>query len=186
MPLAQWVAINYVHTNFVAKNSSDPRKAEKLIAIYDEGHVPLRIPYVAERIAYQYRTARKRYVSVWLSLQQIKDLEIANANGATDGDAIIENTACFFLFKHSSSSIPFLRSHFAGMTDSQLNSILEFGGASDASSVSEGRKGECAIIDGGHVYFVKIKYLRNVEAAIAETDPVERARAYERGNIHVA
>lgn len=175
MPLAQWIAINFIHTNFIMRNSENPLRAEKLIAIYDEGHALLKIPYVADRIEYQYRTSRKRNVSIWLAIQQMTDLE-----SVKQGKAILDNTATVFMFQHSTSSREFLKKSFEFLTESQLAMLFSLGGDPRNKEVSLQRKGECCIVENGSVYFCHIAYLPEVEAEIAETDPEKRAQLQRR------
>ena len=80
------------------------------------------------------------------------------------------------LFKHQFSTKEYLQKKI-NITDSQMATLVELGGDREADPELKRRhRGEMCVVDSGHVYFVKVAYLKEVEGLIAETDAEQRAR----------
>lgn len=172
MNVARMVAVTFVNESFVKSNSEDPRKVEKMVVILDEVQKMWESEYCKRLIASLYRTARKKNCGCWVITQSLTDF----------GDdeytkTIFENTASIFLFKHPFAAKEYLERKL-DITDSQMNSLVELGGDPRETDpeVIKRRRGELCVVDSGHVYFVKVAYLKDVEGLIAETDAEQRMR----------
>lgn len=172
VPLARSIGVHLVNQQFIQTNSENPEKEERLVAIYDEGHYMLDDPYASQVLSAQARTCAKRYVSMWLFLQQLTDAQ-NNKHAAV----ILENSAYLFLFKHRDSSKKYVQ-EVTGMTDAQFSHLCDLGGDPDSMN-SINRKGETCLVAGKHCYFLKVAYIKETEAYLAETDAQERARLYK-------
>ena len=71
--VAQQVGTSYLNEYLIKKNSSNPKKLQKLIILIDEFHRTF--PYATARnlVASLYRQARKRYVSMVTITQALTD-----------------------------------------------------------------------------------------------------------------
>lgn len=170
--VARMVASTFVNESFVKTNSEDPRKIQRMVVILDEVSEMWKNDYCKKLIASLYRTARKKNCGCWVITQSLTDF-----GNDEDTKTIFENTSSMFLFKHQFSAKEYLQKKI-NITDSQMNSIVELGGdprETDADMVRR-RRGEMCVVDNGHIYFVKVAYLKSVESFIAETDAEQRAR----------
>jgi hypothetical protein len=171
LTLARSIAIHIVDQMFIKTNSEDPRKAERLIVIYDEAPYLFADPYASQIIGEQARTCSKKHVSMWLYLQQLTDVQ-----DNKDAAVVLDNTAYLFLYKHKGKSKEFVQK-VTGMTDSQFATLCDLGGDVDSEN-AKNRKGETCIVTGRHCYFVQVAYLKSTEAEMVETDATERVKIY--------
>ena len=148
--VAQHVATSFLNEYLIKKNSSNPKKLQKLIILIDEFHRTF--PYEAARnlVAALYRQARKRYVSIVTITQALTDYAQYE-----ETKAIVKNSAMKILFKQD----------------------IMGGTVGIDGQVEEKRKGECCIIDNSDtVAFLKVDYLTRTEAKICETDAAKIAK----------
>ena len=171
MNVARMVAITFVNESFVKTNSEDPRKIERMVVILDEVDKMWKNEYCKQLIASLYRTARKKNCGCWVITQSLTDFGDDEATRT-----IFENTSSMLLFKHQFSTKEYLQKKI-NITDSQMATLVELGGDREADPELKRRhRGEMCVVDSGHVYFVKVAYLKEVEGLIAETDAEQRAR----------
>ena len=150
MNVARMVAITFVNESFVKTNSEDPRKVERMVVILDEVD------------------------KMWKN-EYCKQLTDFGDDEATR--TIFENTSSMLLFKHQFSAKEYLQKKI-NITDSQMSMLVELGGDVRETDPEMRRRhrGEMCVVDSGHVYFVKVAYLKDVEGLIVETDAEQRAR----------
>lgn len=172
-PAMVLVAQNFIQEYFIKTNSSNPKKARKLLIGMDEAHKVLRYASAREFLDGWYRTARKKHVGPVLLMQSVADL-----GQYQDTENIISNTETFFLFKHGSADKEYIRK-VTGITASQAEAIVNLGGGINNEVKNPG---EFCLIERPtkKVCFVKADYLRNTEEMIVETDAEQIARIYER------
>lgn len=171
MNVARMVAITFVNESFVKTNSEDPRKIERMVVILDEVDKMWKNEYCKQLIASLYRTARKKNCGCWVITQSLTDFGDDESTRT-----IFENTSSMLLFKHQFSTKEYLQKKI-NITDSQMATLVELGGDREADPELKRRhRGEMCVVDSGHVYFVKVAYLKEVEGLIAETDAEQRAR----------
>ncbi len=164
-PFAMLVLLGYMDENDIRTNSSNPKRATPMIFLVDEAH--LLLPYerakrIVERI---YRTARKRFVSSWTASQSLTDYKSA--------EGILDSADTVFLLRHKANALDFVRSH-TYLTETQMDHLLDLGYDPDEDGVhnekAAARKGEVIVQDRKRVAFVKVDYLEEVEAPLAETN----------------
>ena len=172
MNVARMVAITFVNESFVKTNSEDPRKVERMVVILDEVDKMWKNEYCKQLIASLYRTARKKNCGCWVITQSLTDFGDDEATRT-----IFENTSSMLLFKHQFSAKEYLQKKI-NITDSQMSMLVELGGDVRETDPEMRRRhrGEMCVVDSGHVYFVKVAYLKDVEGLIVETDAEQRAR----------
>ena len=168
--VARMVTMSFINERFVNRNSADPRKVERLVVVLDEVHKMWSSDYCRKLIAQLYRTVRKRECGCWAITQSLTDFRDSDEEAKT----MFENTSAMFLFKHNFSAKEFLKSKI-NITESQMYSLVDLGGnANDSPEMVNARRGEVCIVDSDHLYFVKIRYIPEVEGIIAETDAEKR------------
>lgn len=169
------VAMDYFQENHVKKNSANPKKAKQMVLLVDE--LSRTFPYKEARllISDEYRTARKRNVSVWTATQALKDYD-----GYEETETIVKQAAATILFKQAFQDREFLRSA-TPLSDSQLEELFGLGGDlnEEDEERKKARKGEMCLIDGNNVTFVKVDYLTESEAIYVETDMSKVAALYK-------
>lgn len=165
-PVLILICQNFIHENFIKRNSVDPTKAKKLIFLIDEFH-KIRQPQAIAFVASTYRTARKRRVSPWIITQSIADL-----NRYRESEEIVKQTETLMLLKHKTEDRPALK-ELAGLSESQIDAVLDLGGNDENNK----RYGEMCMVDIAtkKTTFVKVHYLERTEAALVETDTEKRA-----------
>ncbi|MEE0218154.1 MAG: hypothetical protein U0H95_11525 [Lachnospira sp.] len=170
--VAQHVATSFLNEYLIKKNSSNPKKLQKLIILIDEFHRTF--PYEAARnlVAALYRQARKRYVSIVTITQALTDYAQYE-----ETKAIVKNSAMKILFKQDIMDSDFIRK-VTPLTETQIMQVTQLGGTVGIDGqVEEKRKGECCIIDNSDtVAFLKVDYLTRTEAKICETDAAKIAK----------
>ncbi|MCQ2538658.1 MAG: hypothetical protein MJ124_09685, partial [Lachnospiraceae bacterium] len=127
-------------------------------------------PYAPARqiVTSFYRTCRKRLVSPFCATQSIADFDAYE-----DTVAIFKNSDSQFMFRHSDRDRECLKKHLS-LTDSQVEQILNLG--MDPTNVEateeerNARRGEVCVIDQKRVAFIKVDYLVETEAKVAETN----------------
>lgn len=165
--LARSIAMLVVKERFVNKNSENSKKAEKLAVIIDEAHEEFPDENTRATIDNFYRTGRKKNVSVWLLTQAIADFK-----GFKETESILKQSAMKLIFKQDGMDEEYLKDTLK-LTDSQVNRIISLGGNVKNRGSDSARKGEVCIIDNQRVCFCKVRYLKNVEASVVETDQTE-------------
>lgn len=162
--VALLIAMSFMNENYIKKNSSNPKKAKKMVMLIDELHKTF--PYEEARlfISDAYRTYRKRNVAPWSISQALADY-----NGYEDTKAIVKNSSAIFLFKQDYQDRAFLK-EVTPLTDSQIERVLTLGGDSSDPEEKAKRRGECCLIDNGKPVFLKVDYLTGSEAIYVETD----------------
>lgn len=176
-PIMVLVAQNFIQEYFIKTNSSDPRKARKLLMSTDEAHKIF--PYEGARVFLNslYRTARKKHVGPILIMQSVADLA-----RYSDTEDIVKNTETFLLFKHNFKDRDYIKS-VTDITESQVEAILNLGGnVSGKDGKTLKNPGEFCLVEipTKRISFIKADYLRETESWIVETDAEEIARLYER------
>lgn len=161
--LARQIGIDFINENFIKKNSESLKAADKLVAIFDEAHENFAYEYCLRTIDNIVRTARKRNTSIILSTQSVKEFD-----NHAETQSILRNTAVKFVFKQDYQDRDYLI-RALGITESQVDMILELGGDPDEDSDRNARRGEVCIIDNKRVCFCKVDYLKSVEALACET-----------------
>lgn len=150
-PVAQQIALNFINENFIKKNSQDPKKAEKLVVIFDETHKMFPYEEARKFIVDIYRTARKRLVSAWTCTQRLADYALYE-----ECMAIITNSTALFILRHAPTDKKILKEHTI-LTDAQIELTTSLD------------KGEVMLIDNKTVVQVKIDLL-DIEKDITDTD----------------
>lgn len=165
-PVLILICQNFIHENFIKRNSVDPTKAKKLIFLIDEFH-KIRQPQAIAFVASTYRTARKRRVSPWIITQSIADL-----NRYRESEEIVKQTETLMLLKHKTEDRNALK-ELAGLSESQIDAVLDLGGNDENNK----RYGEMCMVDIAtkKTTFVKVHYLERTEATLVETDTEKRA-----------
>lgn len=172
--LGRVIAMNFVNEYFVKRNSVASKATARMVVIYDEGQESLKNPHARALTAAQYRTCRKAYVSCWLAMQQLTDIE-----PYAEAKTILDNTITLFLFNHNNTSKEYVQK-VTMMTDTQFDRLLMLGGNKQDAENAKHHKGEVCLVESMHSYFVKVALLSETEGKIAETDPrklAEMARA---------
>lgn len=163
--LVQLVAMIYLKEGPIKKNSINPNKPGKLIAIVDELHRTFKYKEARELVADVYRTGRKRNVSMWTLTQALKDYY-----GYPETEAILKQAAVVLIFKQDYLDREFLTEKTV-LTPAQVNEVLSLGGEpDDRGEYDDARKGEMCVICNDKVNFVKVDYLKASEAYVVETD----------------
>lgn len=172
--VALLVAMSFVKENYVKKNSVNAKKAKKMIMLIDELHKTFPYPEARKFIEDAYRTYRKRHVAPWSITQALADY-----GNYEETKAIVKNATAIFLFKQDYQDRDYLK-QTTPLTDSQINRVLSLGGDSSDPEEKNKRRGECCLIDNGKAVFLKIDYLSDSEALIAETD-INKIRTMYKG-----
>lgn len=163
-PVAQLVACNFINEYFIKKNSNNPNKLQEAIVLVDEFHRTFDCLESRKFISDLYRTARKKYVSMWSATQALADYNVSE-----ETKAIIKNSATLVLLKQARMDAKFLK-EVTPLTDAQLSELMSLGGSLDKSGQCT-RKGECCLIDNDDIVcFIKVDYLKSTEAFFVETD----------------
>jgi len=87
--------IDYMSTNVLWKN----KRAQKIF-FYDECHKILEKPGMGTNLRFQFKTLRKYDAGVWIAIQQLSDLDVANYNGNL-ADAILGNCDIKLIMRHA-------------------------------------------------------------------------------------
>lgn len=173
--LARQICIDFVNEQFIKKNSENANNASYLVTIFDEAHENFASEYCRKTIDNVVRTARKRHVSCWISTQALKEYD-----RYPETQSILRNAAVKMIFKQDYQDRDYLMKAL-NLTPSQTEMILNLGGNVDDKEGKNARRGETCIVDGGRVAFVKVDYLKAVEAYAVETDLTEVRKLYSSG-----
>lgn len=168
--IALLVCMEFTKENDVKKNSANPTKAKKMVEIIDEVHKTFEFEEARKFIEAEYREYRKRNVSPWTCTQALADYK-----GYKETEAIVKNAACIFLLKQAVQDREYLKKT-VHLTDSQIDEVFRLGGTDEYTE--EKRRGEMCVIDGERSQFVKVDYLEETEAWIAETDMKKLKKLY--------
>lgn len=169
--IALLIALNFMQENYIKKNSTNIKKAKKMIVLIDELHKTFKSPEARIFVSDVYRTARKRNVSPWTVTQNLADYK-----GYEETEGIIKSAACIFMLKQDFQDRDFIK-QTTPLTDSQVEQVLNQGG--DPNDPEKARRGEACLIDNGRVVFLKVDYLKDSEAMIVETDLAKLQAIYK-------
>lgn len=166
---------SYIEENFIKKNSTNPKKAKKLIVATDEAHRILKFEGARMFENALYRVARKRHTAPWLILQSVKDFAKYQ-----DTEEILKSTETFMLFRHNYLDGQYIKDT-TNLTQSQVDTVLNLGGTSEAK-----KYGELCLVDipTKRAVFIQADYLKDSEFDVVETDVekiAERARMRQEG-----
>lgn len=165
------VCLNFIDEHFIKRNSADPSRAKKLIFFIDEFH-RVRDEQAIQFVNATYRVARKRFVSPWIIVHSIKDLD-----KFADTEDIVKMTETMFLFRHPYRDRNYLlESTF--LTESQVDTVLNQGG-----TARNKKYGEMCVVDypTKNAIFVDAMYFKDTEEYIVETDTRNLAAMAIRG-----
>lgn len=165
--VAMLIGMQFLQQHCVKRNSSNPKKAQKMIFMVDELHKLFKYEKARSFITDAYRTYRKRNVSPWTATQGLSDYK-----GYSDMEALLKNTSTMLLLKQALQDRDYIK-ETTPLTDSQIDMVFNLGGDPDEKdeSVRDRRKGEVCLIDNqSKVAFLKVDYLTGSEAKIVETD----------------
>lgn len=173
-PMLMLVCQNFVQEQFIKRNSSNPKKARRLIFTIDEAHKVFPYPGARSFLNSLYRIARKRHVAPVLVMQSVADLARYK-----DTEDIVKNTETYLLFKHNYTDRAYIK-EVTNITESQVNAILNLGGNERSEKKNPGQF--CIVeVPSKRVCFVQADYLRQTESMVVETDPEIIAKIYAHG-----
>lgn len=167
---ARQIVMSFITEEFSATNSQNfsGNEADNLVVILDENQENYKYPYMRQCIDTAYRTNRKRHVSVWISQQALSD----GSQYDEISQGVIHNTAIFFLFKQPFSDKEFLKKNTV-LNDRQIERTTTIGLPDNLSddpdeALAEMKQhiGECCLIDGSKVCFMKFEVLEESEKAL--------------------
>lgn len=172
--VAQLVIMNYITENFVKSNAADPSKVEDRYFVIDEAH---RGWVYAEAQAFSAdvsRTCRKKHVGPVTITQSVSDY-----GKSEDTEAIFKLAVCKFLLKHDYMDKDYILDNTI-LNEYQTERVLNLGGDATAlefadDELKNARKGECCMIDGGRIQFLKVDRL-STEIRFSETDAEMRKK----------
>lgn len=183
-PIARQVIMSFITEEFSRNNSMNfnPDTSDKLVIILDENHENYPFQFMRKSIDNAYRTNRKRHVSTWISQQALSD----GSNYEEIEKGVLSNTAVMFLFKQPTADKKFLAEHTV-LNDKQIKLVTEIGMPADISDdPEEGLKelenhmGECCLIDGGKVCFMKFDVLKASETYLIASNKRTLDEIYEQ------
>lgn len=154
---ARVVATTVVNELFIKKNSEKLEEADNLNVIVDEAGNSLKHEFSRNVFAEVVRTARKRNTGIAFSTQTVVEFDRYK-----ETQDIFSQAAFKMVFKQEPKEIKDVQK-MLHITPSQAGIICNVLG-------SRGQRGEMCVIDGGHVTFVQVDYLRSSEAITVETD----------------
>ena len=169
-PTARQVVMSFITEEFSKNNSMNfnSKTSDKLVVILDECHENYPFQFMRRSIDNAYRTQRKRHCSTWISQQALSD----GSQYDEISQGVIANTAIMFLFKQPTSDKAFLAEH-TPLNDRQIDDVVMIGMPKNLSEDPEEAKkevknhiGECCLIDGGKVTFMKFDVLVNSETEL--------------------
>ncbi len=184
--IARIVGMGFLNERVIKKNSEVLDAADKLLLIVDEFHEIIKdsVQLSSEQSGGNtvldicnniIRTARKRNVGMLLCSQTVREFE-----QCTTSQTIISMLSFAFVFKQPTQDTKLLIDKF-GLTENQASYIVDgLGGKSGNPEDAKRHRGEACLIDieTKKVGFIKVDYLRNVEAAVVETDAEELNKLY--------
>lgn len=165
--IAREIAIRFVNEQFIKKNSETSEGSDKLVVICDECHENFEFAYGRKTFANVSRTARKRHVSILFCSQSIKEY-----SRFPETEDILKQAAVKIIFKQDAVDMEHLEKAL-NITASQAYIITNTIGVvndKDDEEAKNRHRGECCLIDGEQVLFLKVDYLRRTEALSVETD----------------
>lgn len=175
-PTAMLICMDHMQENHIKKNSADPRKSKKMIALIDELHRSFPHPEARKFIEDAFRTYRHHHVSPWVATQALADFD-----GYAETKAIVKNATTIVLLKQDIQDKEFLAKS-TPLTASQIEQVCQLGGNLDDENDQKNRKGEVCLIDNqSKVVFMKVDYLEESEALIVETDMDKIQKMYKGG-----
>ncbi len=172
--VAMSVGMNYINERIIKGNSeSRDSNSSKVCCIFDEAHMVFKIEPARVLLDQIVRTARKRSVSLFICTQTLREFgEFPETEG------IRKNAAALFVFKQDYSDKQYLIDTL-GLTEAQVNSILQQGGDIDriASADDEGElakeaakhRGEMTIVINRTAIPIKVDYRPRTEKGAVET-----------------
>lgn len=166
-PVLVLICQSFINEYFIKRNSMNPKMARKRMFLIDEFH-KIRTPQAIEFMASTYRIARKRFVSPWICTQSIADLEKFQ-----EGSDILRLTETMMLFKHQYKDKDAIK-RLTFLTESQVDEVLALGGTGAGEKKIQG---QMCLLDFSKTRnaFIKVKYLKQSEELIVETDTEKRA-----------
>lgn len=176
--VAMSVGMNYINERII-KGNSDSRDGEinKVLCIFDEAHMIFKIDPARALLAEIVRTARKRFVSLFICSQTLREFDEYE-----ETRAIRVNAAALFIYKQDYSDRQYLIDTL-GLTPSQVDGILKQGGDLDrvASSEDAGElekeaakhRGEMTIVINRTAIPIKVDYRKRTERYAVETTASE-------------
>lgn len=175
------VAIDFVNEQFIKKNSETITAADPLVAIFDETHENFAYASSRKTLENVVRTARKRHAGIIFSTQTV-----AEYDRYPETQDILKQAAVKFVFKQDARDEKHLIK-VLGITEAQAAFIVSgIGGNSKNQRDTKKHNGEVCVIDGAHVTFIKVDYLRETESLSVETDAVELERVFKVDNTQAA
>lgn len=172
--VAQLVIMNYVTENFIKSNAADPSKVENRYFVIDEAHRGWVYSEAQAFCADVSRTCRKKHVSPVTITQSASDY-----GKSEDTKTIFKLAVCKILLKHDYMDKEYLLENTL-LNKFQTERVLNLGGDASAlefasEELKNARKGECCLIDGGRVQFIKVDRL-STEVRFSETDAEMRKK----------
>ena len=189
--IARIVGMGFLNERVIKKNSENLDSADKLLLIVDEFHEIIKdsVKLTSEQSASNtvldicnniIRTARKRNVGMLLCSQTVREFD-----QCVQSETIISMLSFAFVFKQPVQDTKLLIDKF-GLTDNQAAYIVDgLGGKTGNPEDAKKHRGEACLIDieTKKVGFIKVDYLRNVEAGVVETDAEELNKMYGADRI---
>jgi hypothetical protein len=170
-PFAMLVVLGYIEEKDIRTNSANPKKMSPLIFLQDEIHMVFPYEKARKIIEQVYRTGRKRFVSPWCATQSITDFKVSQ-----ETMSILNNASTLFLLRHKRTAVPFILEN-TQLNSSQAERILTIGYDPDEDGLDstkyESKRGEVCVQDSERVAFIKVDYIKSVEAVLAETNMAE-------------
>lgn len=181
--VAREIAIRFVNEQFVKKNSESLSSADHLVVIVDEAHESFagNGRKTLENIV---RTCRKRNTGIIFATQTVREFD-----KYTETQNILKQAAVKIVFKQDTIDAEYLQQAL-NITKSQSAFITKGIGSvdrSDNDSYSRERRleeknrkkhqGECCVVDGDQVMFLRVDYLKSTEGLAVETDAASVVRA---------
>lgn len=172
--VAQLVVMNYITENFVKSNAADPSKVEDRYFVIDEAHRGW-VYAEAQRFCCDVsRTCRKKHVSPVTITQSVSDY-----GKSKETETIFKLAVCKILLKHDYMDEEYILKNTI-LNEYQTRRVLNLGGDASAmefadESMRNARQGECCMIDGNRVQFIKVDRLPS-EIRFSETDAAMRKK----------
>lgn len=177
--VAREIATRFMNEQFIKKNSEKLDSFDKLVGIVDEAHENFAYPYGRKTYANVVRTARKRNTGMIFATQTVKEFK-----RHPETEDILKQAAVKMVFKQDGQDEKELVQTL-NITEYQSKIITSgLGVVTDKDDEEAGRKhkGEMCVIDGEQVLFVKVDYLRHVEALAVETNAATVIKAIHNKN----